>query len=81
LFALGTFWTAVRSREVNQKVEERTHPLNILEEWTHNPILEAGFVEFGPVDPHCLILWDVMDAIIEGLAGDAKESKVAQRTQ
>lgn len=48
--------------------------MNVLEEWARNPVLETLLVEVGPVDPHCLIVREVMDTVIKELVRDAEYS-------
>ena len=38
--------------------------MDIPEEWFYNPILEGLPVVVSPVDPHRLVLWEVMNAVI-----------------
>lgn len=45
----------------------RTHPIDILDERTHNPIHESLFIELSPIDPHSCVLWEVMHATIGAL--------------
>lgn len=60
--------------ELNELVKRRTHPMDILEEWTHDPVLESVFVEISPVNSHRAILREVMNAMIIKSVGNTKVS-------
>lgn len=64
--------------KLNKRVKRRTHPINILEEWTSNSVLEVLFVKISPVDSLRVILWEVMNTVIKKLAvfTRAQESNV-----
>jgi hypothetical protein len=47
--------------------------MDILDEWERNPILEALLVELSPIEPHTLVLWEVMNPENEELAVNAKD--------
>lgn len=49
-------------------MKQHTHPTDILNEWMYNSVLEALFIELGPIDPHACILWEVMDTMVGELA-------------
>ena len=48
--------------------------MDILEEWTHDPVLESVFVEISPVNSHRAILREVMNAMIIKSVGNTKVS-------
>lgn len=70
----------VMLRRLNERTKRRTHPTNILEKRTNNPILEALIVELGPVDSLWVILWEVMNTALKELVLLTREQDI-QRTQ
>lgn len=51
----------------DKEKNQRTHPMNVFEEGTHNPILEARLIEFGPVESLPCGLGEMMDTVAQEL--------------
>ena len=47
--------------------------MDILDKWERNPVLEAPLVKLSPIEPHTLVLWEVMNPGNGELAVNARD--------